>query len=315
MKALKDEVLVGTSPEARRINRAIRAFADVDKNVLLVGETGTGKDYTARRIHDLSNRRNRAFVALNCAALDQTIFEKELYGEESETNGAIRRVLGLLERANHGTLYLDHLTATPPQYQFQLLQIIRDRKFRRDGGTENISVDVRFISSCSPEVERKIERREFSKDLYYLLKPLSISIPPLDARKQDIPEFLLHFLKKYCVENELDIPAVPAEIFESILEYEWGGNIAELKNCVENLVMMSHNGELAAEYLPFEVKRHPLDSLEVQNLTHVISDVETHLIKKALGKYAGNQVKAARLLGIPEATLRFKIKKYAIPKR
>ncbi len=315
MKAFKDEVLVGTSPEARRINRAVRAFAEVDKNVLLVGDTGTGKDFTARRIHDLSSRSGRAFVALNCAAVGQTIFEKELFGEELESNGAIRRVLGLLERANHGTLYLDHVTATPTKFQFQLLQIVRERMFRRDGGQDNILLDVRFISSCPPSVESMVEQREFSKDLYYLLKPLSISIPPLKARKQDIPEFLLHFLKQYCVENELDVPAVPAEIFESILEYEWGGNIAELKNCVENLVMMSHNGELSSEYLPFEVKRHPLDNLEVENLTGVISEVETHLIKKALGKYAGNQVKAARLLGIPEATLRFKIKKYAIPKR
>ena len=118
----------------------------------------------------------------------------------------------------------------------------------------------------------------------------------------------------HCTANEREIPAVPAEIFESILEYDWKGNIRELKNCVENLVMMSPEGELSTEFLPFEIKRHPLDFLEIKNLKGVISEVETYLIKKALGKYAGNQVKAARLLGIPEATLRFKMKKYAIPK-
>ncbi len=315
MKRFKDEAFTGASPETRRINRSIREFAKVDRNVLIVGDVGVGKDFAARRIHALSSRKNQPFVVLNCSALGHTVEKRELYGEAVEAAGSIRRSIGLLERANRGTLYLDHVDETPSEYQSQLLHILQERKFRRIGGTENIQLDVRVISSSSPEIDTLVEKRKLRKDLYYLLKPLSISIPPLKDRKQDIPELLLFFLKKYCVENDKEIPAVPAEIFESILEYEWKGNVRELRDCVENLVMMSNNGELAAEYLPFEIKRHPLDSLEVKNLNHVISEVEKHLIKKALGKYAGNQVKAARLLGIPEATLRFKIKKYDIPKK
>ncbi|MFQ5652277.1 MAG: sigma 54-interacting transcriptional regulator [bacterium] len=314
MRYDREEAFTGNSPEAKRINRAIRAFAKVDKNILVVGDVGTGKQFTAQRIHALSSRKAHPFVVLNCAALGHTIGKREIFGEERESSGTIRRIIGLLERANRGTLYLDGIRHAPLEYQFQLLQIVQEKKFRRLGGDENIPVDVRIISASDQEIDQKVANGGFRKDLYYLLRPLSIHIPTLRERKQDIPELLLYFLKRYCVDNALEVPAVPAEIFESILEYNWKGNIRELKDCVENLVMMSTNGQLSPEYLPFEIKRHPLDCLEVRNLNRVISEVETHLIRKALGKYAGNQVKAARLLGIPEATLRFKIKKYAIPK-
>jgi len=305
---------IGNSPEAKRINRAIKKFAKVDSSVLVVGEIGVGKEYIAEKIHLLSSRKHRPFVSVNCSALGYTINKRELFGEETETNGTIQRTIGLLEKANHGVLFLDYIDETPPEHQFDFLQVIRENKFRRIGGKENIPLDVRIISACNGDMEHNIESKKFRKDLYFLLKTLSISVPTLKDRKQDIPELFIYFLKNYCRENQFDIPAVPAEIFESILEYDWNGNIRELKDCVENLVMMSPEGELSTEFLPFETKRHPLDFLEVGNLKGAISDVETYLIQKALAKFAGNQVKAARLLGVPEATLRFKMKKYAIPR-
>ncbi len=309
-----EEHFTGNSPEAKRINRAIRKFAKAENNILIVGDTGTGKEHTARKIHALSARANRPFVVLNCSALGYTLERRDILGAETEHAGNIQRTIGLLEKANRGVLFLDNIDDLPEPYQFELLQVLREEKLRRIGGTENIAIDVRVISTATGDIEEKIEKDEFRKDLYYALKSLSINIPALKTRKQDIPELFIFFLKNYCKQNELEIPAVPAEMFESILEYDWKGNVRELKNCVENLVMMSRNGELSTEFLPFEIKRHPLDFLEVKNLKGVISEVETYLIKKALGKYAGNQVKAARQLGIPEATLRFKMKKYAIPK-
>ncbi|MCH8873424.1 sigma-54-dependent Fis family transcriptional regulator, partial [candidate division KSB1 bacterium] len=303
---------IGNSPEAKRINRAIKKFAKVDSSVLLVGETGVGKEYIAEKIHLLSSRKNRPFVSINCSALGYTIGKRELFGEETEANGTIQRTIGLLEKANNGVLFLDYIDETPLEHQFELLQVIREMRFRRVGGKDNIPLDVRIISACNGEMEHNIESKKFRKDLYFLLKTLSITVPALKSRKQDIPELFIYFLKNYCHENQLDIPAVPAEIFESILEYDWKGNIRELKDCVENLVMMSPEGELSTEFLPFKTERHPLDFLEIGNLKGVISDVEIYLIKKALGKFAGNQVKAARCLGVPEATLRFKMKKYAI---
>ncbi len=308
------EQFTGNSPEAKRINRAIRKFAKTESNIMIVGDTGTGKEYTARTIHALSRRRGRPFVVLNCSAVGYSLDRHDILGAEVEESGTIQRTIGILEKANRGTLFLDNVGDLPEDMQFELLQIIREEKLRRIGGEDNIAIDVRIISSASPDVETKMTAGTFRKDLFYLLKSLSIHIPSLKERKQDIPELFICFLKSYCRENEIEIPAVPAEMFESILEYDWKGNVRELKNCVENLVMMSSEGELSTEFLPFEIKRHPLDFLEVRNLKGVITEVETYLIKKALGKYAGNQVKAARLLGIPEATLRFKMKKYAIPK-
>src|SRR3990172_8381165 len=299
----------GNSPEAKKVNRAIKKFAKVDSNILIVGDTGTGKEYTAQKIHSLCSRKNRPFIVLNCSALGYTLDKKDLFGEETEQSGTIQRTIGILEKANRGLLFLDNINETPVEFQFELLHVIREKKFRRLGGKESIPLDVRIISASDSDMEKNIETGQFRKDFYYLLKSLSIKIPALKERKQDIPELFIYFLKKYCQENEIEIPAVPAEIFESILEYDWKGNVRELKNCVENLVMMSPEGELSTEFLPFEIKRHPLDFLEVRNLKGVISEVETYLIKKALGKFAGNQVKAAKLLGIPEATLRFKIKK------
>ncbi len=310
----QQEMFIGSSPEAKRIKRAIKKFSKVKNNILIFGDTGTGKEFIAKQIHKMSNRKNRPFVVIHCSAVGITIDKAEIFGEEVEQNGSIQRTIGTLEKAQKGTLYLDQVGDLSPDYQFELLQVFREKRFRRLGGKENLPFEVRIIASNDPNIEQNIQTGNFRKDFYYLLNTLSINVPSLKVTKQDVPELFIYFLKKYCQENELEIPAVPAEIFESILEYDWKGNIRELKNCVENLVMMSPEGELATEFLPFEIKRHPLDFLEVSNLKDVISDVETYLIKKALDKFAGNQVKAARLLAIPEATLRFKIKKYAIPK-
>jgi len=308
------EYFTGNSPEAKRINRAIKKFAKVESNILIIGDTGTGKEYTARTIHELSRRKNKPFVMVNCSALGYTLDRENLFGQEVELDGTIQRTIGLLERANNGVLFLDNINETSMEYQFELMQALKEKKFKRVNGKESIDLDVRIISASNAEMEKDIESGAFRKDFYFLLNSLSVKIPALRERKQDIPEIFVSFLKSYCRENEIEIPAVPAEIFESILEYDWKGNIRELKNCVENLVMMSPDGELSTEFLPFEIKRHPLDFLEVKNLKGVITEVETFLIKKALGKFAGNQVKAAKLLGIPEATLRFKMKKYAISK-
>lgn len=314
MNKHQENKFIGNSPEAKRINRAVKRMSKANNNIMIIGESGTGKEHTARVIHSLSPRKKQPFVVLNCSALGYTIDRKELLGEERESSGTMQRSIGLLERANRGILFLDNINETPEEYQFDLLQVIREKKIRRIGGKENIPVDIRFISASSRPMESSIESGTFRKDLYFQLNSLTIGLPALKERKQDIPELFIYFLKQYCQAHDLEIPAVPAEIFESILEYDWKGNVRELKNCVENLVMMSPDGELSTEFLPFEIKRHPLDFLEVKNLKGVITEVETYLIKKALNKFAGNQVKAAKLLGIPEATLRFKMKKYAIPK-
>ena len=310
----QDESIIGSSPESKRLRRAARKVAEVDSNVFMFGETGSGKELVARHIHLQSPRRNRAFIEINCSALGKTIEKKELYGEELEKDQAVMRNIGLLEKANKGILFLDNIGDMNPEYQDEFLRIIRDRKFNRVGGSENIELDLRIIATSNHDLAFDLESGKFQKELYYLLNTLTLVIPPLRERKQDIPELFSHFLKKYCEQEGREEPAVQSEIFESILEYDWKGNIRELESTVQNLILMSPEGELSAEFLPFKIKKHPLDFLEPTNLKGTMSDIETFIIKKALKKVGGNQVKAAKLLGLPEPTLRFKMKKHSISK-
>ncbi|MFZ5518826.1 MAG: sigma 54-interacting transcriptional regulator [Candidatus Zhuqueibacterota bacterium] len=311
---VQDEPIIGSSPEAKRLRRAVKKLSKIDSNVFIIGETGTGKEFVARHIYLLSPRRNRTFVEINCSALGKTIDAKDLYGEDTEGDQAVMRTIGLFEKANKGVLFLDNVSEMPTEFQDEFLRVIREKKFKRVGGSENIEVEMRVISSSDRELTSEIENGAFKRELYYLLNTLTLSITPLRDRKQDIPELFSYFLKKYCDEEGCEEPAVESDIFESVLEYDWKGNVRELENTVQNLLMMSPEGELSADFLPFKIKKHPLDFLEPRNLKGVISEIEIYLIKKALGKFGGNQVKAAKLLGIPEATLRFKMKKYSIPK-
>jgi len=306
------EEVVGSSPEAKTLRRAIRRLSKIESNVLLLGETGTGRDFIAKQIYLNSSRRHRPFVKLNCSAIGTTLSRVDVLGEEIKERARTLRHEGLIERANGGVLFLDNLGDLSAELQHEIRQIIEEKRLRRVNGEEAIPLNVRIISSATPELPEQIEKGTFRKDLYYHLSTITIPIPALRERKQDIPDLFAHFLKKFCREYNKEIPAVPAELFESILEYDWKGNILELENCVHNLVLMSPEGELSPQFLPFKLKRHPLDFLEPKNLKNVVSEVEIYLIRKALNKFAGNQVKAARLLGIPEATLRFKMKKYSI---
>lgn len=314
VEVFEGEPIVGSSPEARRLRRAVKRLSKIDSNIFVIGETGTGKEFIARHIYDQSSRRENEFVVLNCAALGTTIDKKALFGEVLEGDRTATKNIGLLEKASNGILFLDSVSDMSLEYQDEFLRIMRDKKIKKVGGSEAIEVELRIISTSDHDLTPEIERGKFRKELYFLLNALTLSIPPLRDRKQDIPELFSCFLTKYCEQEGKEEPAVQSEIFESILEYDWKGNVRELENTVQNLIMMSPEGELSAEFLPFKIKRHPLDFLEPRNLKAVISDIEIYLIKKALGKFGGNQVKAAKLLGIPEATLRFKMKKYVIPR-
>lgn len=312
--SMQDEPIIGSSPEAKRLRRAVKKLAKIDSNILIIGETGTGKEFIARHIYQQSPRRNRSFVTINCSSLGKTIDAKDLYGEDLEGEQAVMKNIGLLEKANKSILFLDNISDINPEYQDELLRVIRDKNFKRVEGTDTIEVEMRVISTSDRDLTPDIESGKFKKELYYLLNTLTLPIPPLRERKQDIPELFSYFLKKHCEKEGREEPAVQSEIFESILEYDWTGNVRELENTVQNLLMMSPEGGLSPEFLPFRIKKHPLDFLEPRNLKGVISEIEIYLIKKALSKFGGNQVKAAKLLGIPEATLRFKMKKYSIPK-
>ena len=254
-------------------------------------------------------------MEINCSALGKTIDLKNLHGQDSKGMQTVTRSIGLLEKANKGILFLDSIGDMSLEYQDELLRTIRNKKSRKVSGNGNIEIEMRIISTSDRDLAPDIESGKFKKELYYLLNTLTLVIPPLRERKQDIPELFSFFLKKYCEQERREEPAVHSEIFESMLEYDWKGNVRELENTVQNLLVMSPEGELSLEFLPYRIKKHPLDFLEPRNLKGVISEIEIYLIKKALNKFGGNQVKAAKLLGLPEPTLRFKMKKYYIPKQ
>jgi len=310
---LQIEPIIGTSPTARNIQRVVKRLADIDNNVFIFGEIGTGKEYISRHIYLQGQRQKRNFVVVDCSALGKTINEKELFGEGLEGDQAVMRNIGLLEKANKGILYLNNIGDMNIEFQDELLRLCRDKKFRRVNGAENINLDLRIISASNRDLKPDLETGRFKKDLFFLLNTFTLYVPPLRERKQDIPELFSYFVKKFCEQENREEPAVPAEIFESVLEYEWKGNIGELESTVHNLLMMSSPDELSPEYLPFRIKKHPLNFLEPRNLKGTIAEIETYIIKKALKKVEGNQVKAAKLLGVPEATLRFKMKKHSIP--
>lgn len=309
---IQEESILGSSPVTKNLNRAVKKLGGLDNNVFIFGERGTGKEFIARQIYQESARCKRNFVVIDCAALGKTISNKDLYGEGPEGDPAVKRVIGLLEKANKGVLFLDKIENLNSEYQEEFLRLIRDKKFRRLNGTENVDLDLRIIAVADRDIKHDLDSGRFKKELFYLVNTYTLYIPPLRERKQDIPELFAYFLKKFCEAENREEPAVPSEIFESILEYEWKGNIRELESTVQNLVAMSPPDQLSPDFLPFRIKKHPLDFLEPVNLKGVISDIETFLIKKALRKFDGNQVKAAKLLGVPEATLRFKMKKHSI---
>lgn len=310
-----EETIIGSSPVARSLMRAVKKLAEDESNVFIFGEQGTGKEFIARNIYMQSSRRKRNFVVLDCAALGKTISDKEFYGEGLEGDQAVKRVVGLLEKANKGVLFLDNLGNLSSEFQEEFLRLIRDKNFRQVNSTENINLELRIIAASDRDLKHDLDNGKFKKELFYLLNTFTLYIPPLRERKQDIPDLFSYFLKNFCEQEGREEPAVPSEIFESILEYGWKGNVGELENTVQNLVTMSPQEQLSPEFLPFRIKKHPLDFLEPTNLKGVISEIETFLIKKALKKFDGNQVKAAKLLGVPEATLRFKMKKHSISTR
>lgn len=307
--------LLGRSPEIMRLKKVLQNLAQNDSYIFILGEEGTGKELAAQKIYNMSSRKKHAFVKIDCLDLGKTIDRKELYGEAAESDSTVTRNVGLLEKANHGVLLLKNIAEMKPEFQEEFLQILRTKEFRSVGGSDNIKLDVRIISTSDHDIKHELETDKFKKDLFFLLNTYTFYLPPLRERKQDIPELFTHFLSTFCEEQQREIPAVPSEIFESMLEYEWKGNIGELESTVQNLVTMSPEDMLSAEALPFRVKKHPYGFLEPTNLKKVMSDIETFVIKKAMSKVGWNQVKAAKLLGIPEATLRFKMKKHSISKK
>lgn len=307
------EGIVGQSSGLRHVLNLVETVAPSDSTVLLLGETGTGKELIARAIHDRSRRKDRTLVKLNCAAIPTGLLESELFGHERGAfTGAISQKIGRLELADQGTLFLDEVGDIPTDIQPKLLRALQEREFERLGSTRTKRVDVRLVAATNRNLERMIENREFRSDLYYRLNVFPIRIPPLRERPEDIPLLVRYFTQKYARRMEKQIESIPATAMKRLSDWRWPGNIRELENLIERSVILTHGsalqvpiGELTNHTMPPSLSKAS-DTIERERILRTL--------KETKGRVAGADGAAARM-GIKRTTLISRMKKLGIHPR
>ncbi|MDA8086493.1 MAG: sigma-54 dependent transcriptional regulator [Nitrospiraceae bacterium] len=302
---------IGSSKAILELKKLVEKVAPLDTTVLIQGETGTGKEMIARLINRLSPRAEEKFLPVNCGALPETLIEAELFGyEKGSFTGAAGRKKGLFESANRGTLFLDEINNASRSLQIKLLRVLQEGSFLRVGGVEPVTVDVRVIAACNADLAMEVDEGRFRKDLFYRLNVITLSIPPLRERKDDIPYLASHFLAKYAKRFSKEIKSIAPEAMAALAEYPWPGNVRELENCLEHAVVIEGGSSITARSLPAEVlkKKHQSDPFMHTGVFR-IEETEKFLIQRALSVFDGQKTKAAEALGISITTLWRKLKK------
>jgi PAS domain S-box-containing protein len=305
--------IVHGSAVVTRILTQVETVAPLDATVLILGETGTGKELIARAIHCLSGRRRNAFVKLNCAAIPSGLLESELFGHEKGAfTGAICQKIGRMEMANHGTLFLDEVGDIPLELQPKLLRALQEREFERLGSTRTIAVDVRLIAATNQNLEEMVKARQFRIDLYYRLKVFPITIPPLRDRSEDIPILAKHFMRKHAKRMGKGIESIPSEVMEALKRWHWPGNVRELENLIERAVILSQGRVLNVPTAEIKTAR----STEPNPAAPAtLEDAERETIICALSRargVIGGPKGAAAQLGLRRTTLNYKMRKLGI---
>jgi DNA-binding NtrC family response regulator len=301
------EGIVAKSSKMLKIFELIKTIAPTNATVLITGETGTGKEIVARAIHHQSKRSNKPFIATSCAALAESLLESELFGHEKGSfTGAIGRKKGKFEAADKGTLFLDEIGEINANTQIHLLRSLEEKKITRIGSNEEIPVDVRVITATNKDLRDMVMEGKFREDLYYRLKVVTIKIPTLKERKEDILPLAEHFLKQFAEENNKDVTNFSPGVIEFMLNYSWPGNVRELENMVEHGVILSKENAVTMAELPQDII-HPTIQKE-----KTIEAVTKHHILNVLEETQGNITKAANILGIRRMTLYNKLKKYNV---
>jgi DNA-binding NtrC family response regulator len=312
--------MVGTSPQMQQVFSTIRQVAPSKAAVLVTGESGTGKELVARAIHQLSPRRGGPFVAINCAAMPETLMESELFGHEKGAfTGALERRAGCFELAQHGTLLLDELAEMPSGTQAKLLRVLEDSRVRRLGGKGEISVDVRVIAATNRSVEEALKKGDLREDLYYRLNVFNIALPPLRQRLTDLPVLCETLITHLNRKNACNVTYVTPEVMEAFKKYSWPGNVRELRNVLERAVIMAGEGAIQMAHLPYDFgisvgSRPPAQVFEPDSVRlpvgTTVSDAEKALIQLTLQHTKNNKTRAAEILGISLKTLFNKLKEY-----
>src|SRR4029077_12498893 len=249
--------IIGESPAIQEVLVKIEQIAPVTSTVLIEGESGTGKELVARAIHDLSPRRGKPFIAVNCAALPETLLESELFGhEKGASTGAAERGLGRFELADGGTIFLDEVAECPPATQVKLLRVLEDRSFFRVGGTQPIKVDVRVIAATNKAIKEQVAIGRFRDDLYYRLNVLAIYLPPLRERRSDIPLLVRHFIAEFAKQHDRAFKGITSEPQQILVDADWPGNIRQLRNLIESMVVLAPEGEIRATDIPADIREH-----------------------------------------------------------
>ncbi len=309
------ESIVGNSAAIQSVIETVRQVAPSRSTILVTGESGTGKELVAQSIHQLSGRTGR-FVPVHCAALTETLLESELFGHEKGAfTGATEQRKGRFEMAEGGTLFLDEIGEIPPAVQVKLLRVLEARAFERVGGVETIVCDARVVAATNRDLKAMVEEGAFREDLYYRLDVLTIRLPALRERQDDIPLLVKRFVDQFAKENAKEIDGVSDEAMAALCAYEWPGNIRELRNCVERMVVLCREKVLQIEAVPVNIREKLTPGVSRKLLAPSSCDLERNekaLIVRALNEAGGNRSKAALKLGISRRTLHRKLNAYNI---
>ena len=316
------ENIIGASSAMQELFDTIRQAAPSQATVLIQGESGTGKELVAHAVHRLSTRSRGPFVAVHCAALSDTLLESELFGHEKGAfTGAVARRKGRFELADGGTLFLDEISEIDPSVQVKLLRVLEERCFERVGGNESVEVDIRLVAATNRDLRAWVDDGRFREDLFFRLDVVNIMMPPLRERLDDLPLLCAHFMREFSERNNKVVAGISAEAIDMLSGYRWPGNIRELRNTMEKMVVLSRGDRLGVRDVPANIRQAVRGdagaAVPVRSTAalggggmHSLADTEKALIMKAIDEQGGNRTKAAEVLGISRRTLHRKLKQY-----
>jgi two-component system, NtrC family, response regulator HydG len=309
--------VIGSSPAWRKVVEMVEQIAPSRATVLIAGESGTGKELIAGLIHQLSPRADRPFVTLNAAALPATLLEAELFGHEKGAfTGAQQRKLGRFELADGGTLFLDEIGDMPPEVQVKILRVLQDGAFERLGSTRTLQVDVRVVAATNKDLMQEVEAGRWRLDLYYRLNVISLRLPALRERREDIPLLVAHFLRKYAAQNNKQVSGIQQQVLQSLQSADWPGNVRELENVIERAVVLAKDPIIGIAELPGHIQEKELAPAPGDHFAlpcnATLAEIEREAIVQALQHSGGNRQATARSLNIGLATLYRKLKEYRL---
>jgi len=307
------ENIIGKSSAMKKVFETIELVAPSRANVLIYGESGTGKEMIADAIHHNSPRRDKPYIKVHCAALPETLLESELFGHEKGAfTGAITRKRGRFELAHTGTIFLDEVGEISPQTQVKLLRVVQEREFERVGGEQSIKIDVRIISATNKNLKEEIEKGNFREDLYYRLDVVSIHVPPLRERKDDIPLMVHKFIEEFSIENNKQIEGITNGALQALMNYKWPGNVRELRNVIESIVVLTKSKVITEQDLPsYILSKDEQEALKIPAGSS-LKEAERKLILFTLQNTGGNKSRASEILKIGRKTLHRKLSEYGI---